>query len=301
MDIKNQTQMIGSFKKRDFDSFFFKNKKSFIENINQFKGKIGPYKLPSIKHQLGVLLYGPPGTGKTTLIKCIGTYLNCNIKVCNLTDENDTSILTTKSDDDFEVIILEDFDKFLKHQKKDEDNKSELKEMNKKISFMESIVQNQPQQQQHYKNTYPQQPTLLPKPQPLSLDIQMFMQIMDGVSEYPGRIIIATTNHPDKIPKALLRPGRFDTILFMGHIKRTEAKEMISYMFGDGVVGVDGDGVVDCMDELLDYIDDNEITASQLERACLESYDDKKCDVVLSKLKIIQTEMHDVKVYSDSD
>ena len=34
--------------------------------------------------------------------------------------------------------------------------------------------------------------------------------VFDGLLEMPGRIIIITTNHPEKIDKALLRPGRID-------------------------------------------------------------------------------------------
>jgi len=42
------------------------------------------------------------------------------------------------------------------------------------------------------------------------LNLSCLLNIFDGILEMPGRIIILTTNYPDKIDKALLRPGRID-------------------------------------------------------------------------------------------
>ena len=43
---------------------------------------------------------------------------------------------------------------------------------------------------------------------PLTLDD--FLNLWDGVRETPGRIIIITSNHYDKLDPALIRPGRID-------------------------------------------------------------------------------------------
>jgi len=37
-----------------------------------------------------------------------------------------------------------------------------------------------------------------------------FLNILDGVQENPGRIIIMTTNHIRKLDPAIIRPGRID-------------------------------------------------------------------------------------------
>jgi ATP-dependent 26S proteasome regulatory subunit len=36
------------------------------------------------------------------------------------------------------------------------------------------------------------------------------LELMDGLVEFPGRMIIITTNHPEALDPALLRPGRID-------------------------------------------------------------------------------------------
>jgi SpoVK/Ycf46/Vps4 family AAA+-type ATPase len=42
------------------------------------------------------------------------------------------------------------------------------------------------------------------------LSLSCLLNILDGILETPGRIIIMTTNHPQLLDKALIRPGRID-------------------------------------------------------------------------------------------
>jgi SpoVK/Ycf46/Vps4 family AAA+-type ATPase len=44
------------------------------------------------------------------------------------------------------------------------------------------------------------------------LTLSCLLNIMDGILETPGRIIIMTSNYPQKLDKALIRPGRIDLI-----------------------------------------------------------------------------------------
>ena len=42
-----------------------------------------------------------------------------------------------------------------------------------------------------------------------TLDLGYILRKLDGLESADGRIIVATTNHPERIDPALLRPGRF--------------------------------------------------------------------------------------------
>jgi len=44
------------------------------------------------------------------------------------------------------------------------------------------------------------------------MDMSFLLNLLDGVLETPGRIIIMTSNYPDLLDKALIRPGRIDII-----------------------------------------------------------------------------------------
>lgn len=45
------------------------------------------------------------------------------------------------------------------------------------------------------------------------LDLSAVLNILDGTLETPGRMLIITSNYPEKLDQALIRPGRIDLIL----------------------------------------------------------------------------------------
>ena len=49
------------------------------------------------------------------------------------------------------------------------------------------------------------------------IDVRFILELLDGISDDNDRIIIATTNNPEKINPLFLRPGRFDVILKLGY------------------------------------------------------------------------------------
>jgi SpoVK/Ycf46/Vps4 family AAA+-type ATPase len=65
---------------------------------------------------------------------------------------------------------------------------------------------------------------------PITLDD--LLNILDGVRETPGRIIIITSNHYDKLDPALIRPGRIDQTIHMQNVSYPILQEMSQYYFG---------------------------------------------------------------------
>lgn len=61
------------------------------------------------------------------------------------------------------------------------------------------------------------------------LDLSGLLNVLDGVVDCPNRILIMTTNHPEKLDPALIRPGRIDKIIYLGYLQPPEAKE-VSYL-----------------------------------------------------------------------
>lgn len=59
------------------------------------------------------------------------------------------------------------------------------------------------------------------------LDLSGILNILDGIIDTPGRVVIMTTNHVEKLDPALIRPGRIDHILHFDYMRSNEAKEMI--------------------------------------------------------------------------
>ena len=64
------------------------------------------------------------------------------------------------------------------------------------------------------------------------LDLAGLLNVLDGVVDSPGRIVIMTTNHPEMLDSALIRPGRINTKLYMGFMQELEMIQMLNLHYG---------------------------------------------------------------------
>eukprot|EP00672_Neobodo_designis_P024574 CAMPEP_0174835698 /NCGR_PEP_ID=MMETSP1114-20130205/5539_1 /TAXON_ID=312471 /ORGANISM="Neobodo designis, Strain CCAP 1951/1" /LENGTH=592 /DNA_ID=CAMNT_0016069651 /DNA_START=82 /DNA_END=1860 /DNA_ORIENTATION=+ len=65
------------------------------------------------------------------------------------------------------------------------------------------------------------------------LDLAGLLNVLDGVVDSPGRIVIMTTNHPESLDAALIRPGRINTKLHMGYMSDDDIVEMFEHHFDE--------------------------------------------------------------------
>src|SRR6059036_1651149 len=132
----------------------------------------------------GLLLYGPPGTGKTLLAKA----------AANESEANFISVkgpeLLNKFVGESEKAIREVFRK--------------ARQASPCIIFFDEID-----------SVAPVRGSSLGDSHVTERVISQFLTEMDGLEELRNVIIIAATNRPDIIDSALLRPGRFDRLLFV--------------------------------------------------------------------------------------
>ena len=70
---------------------------------------------------------------------------------------------------------------------------------------------------------------LVQKDEPVTLDD--FLNLLDGVRETPGRIIIITSNYYQELDPALIRPGRIDCTIEMKKVNHSILIEMIGYYY----------------------------------------------------------------------
>ena len=68
-----------------------------------------------------------------------------------------------------------------------------------------------------------------------SLNLAGLLNVLDGVVDTPGRLIIMTSNHPEKLDPALIRPGRINRKIYMGNLAVAEATAMTKHYFGQEV------------------------------------------------------------------
>ena len=65
------------------------------------------------------------------------------------------------------------------------------------------------------------------------LNLAGILNVLDGVVDCPGRILIMTSNHPEKLDPALIRPGRIDRRIFLDYMTPCDARKMAAHHFPD--------------------------------------------------------------------
>lgn len=65
-----------------------------------------------------------------------------------------------------------------------------------------------------------------------AVNLGFLLNLLDGVLETPGRILTITTNYPEKLDKALVRPGRIDVKIHFTWASRELIREMLENFYG---------------------------------------------------------------------
>ncbi|MDI3474130.1 MAG: transitional endoplasmic reticulum ATPase [Candidatus Woesearchaeota archaeon] len=139
------------------------------------------FKRFGIRPPRGLLLYGPPGTGKTLLAKAVANQSEANFILVNGPE------LLSKWVGESERAIREVFHK--------------ARTSAPSIIFFDEIDSIAPKRGRD----------------PTGVTERVVNQILteiDGLESLYGVVVIGATNRPDMVDPALLRPGRFDRILF---------------------------------------------------------------------------------------
>ena len=65
------------------------------------------------------------------------------------------------------------------------------------------------------------------------ITLSYILNIIDGIRETPGRILVITSNNYESLDPALIRPGRIDITLEMNNCSIDIIKEMYSHYYKD--------------------------------------------------------------------
>ena len=95
--------------------------------------------------------------------------------------------------------------------------------------------------------------------------LSFILNLLDGILETPGRILIITSNFPDKLDTALIRPGRIDINLSVGYCDITMIEDMYNNFYK--LIGED--------EQKFNIENINEITPAQLNKILLDNFNDK--------------------------
>jgi chaperone BCS1 len=213
--------------KKTFDSLFYPQKEALMQLLRKFQTRtLYPAHMP-MDNKLGILLYGPPGTGKTGTITAIANMLGKNIVVVNfvqITKCKDLDAILKPELFKDHLFVFDEFDCILDALGKgvgtSKDDKSDWGSM---LLAAEGDERKEILRMMREGRTYSADSLI---------DMAYLLQKLDGLVSAEDRVIIATTNNPDKINPALLRPGRFDLKLCLGSCSGTMIADILRYYYG---------------------------------------------------------------------
>lgn len=238
-DVKNLMFSMTKFTtNKSLNTLYGKSIKTLKTRIDLFKNNSTWYKNNGIPHTLGILLSGPPGTGKSSAIKAIAKELNRHIFNLKLSDNttqqqlwnlfyNDGIFCSDENNNthrnyippEKRIYVLEDVDVLtsilLDRKLKDQQEKLKELDIQGDINAMKKMQQIQDQ----FGGGDPK------------LNLSFFLNLLDGVLETPSRILIITSNYPEKLDKAILRPGRIDINMVLGYCDSETLREMFSKFY----------------------------------------------------------------------
>ncbi len=194
-----------------------------LMDINEYLHPATPkwYANRGIPYRRGYLFHGPPGTGKSSLGWALAGVFGLDIYCISLVDptltEEDLGMMFTSLPRRC-VVLLEDIDAagLNKRQEADQVEKPKDDDAASKIGAeitkaFQSVRKGDKDKQ--------------------GITLSGLLNAIDGVASHEGRVLVMTTNFPDKLDEALIRPGRIDMKVAFTNATKSQISELFVRMY----------------------------------------------------------------------
>jgi len=162
-----------------------------VEDIRGFLGRSDFYYKTGTPYHRGYLLEGPPGGGKSSLVQALATHFSRPLYVLNLNgltgDQQLRELFECLPKGSF--LLLEDIDTIAPSKDRTSSEESEEERF-------------------------------------CAVTLGGLLNVLDGIFASDGIVVFMTTNHPEKLDAALVRPGRIDERVVLDYASHDQAKRL---------------------------------------------------------------------------
>ncbi|KAK3698076.1 hypothetical protein LTR37_017125 [Vermiconidia calcicola] len=242
-------------------------KSMIIEDMNDYLHPASPkwYATRGIPYRRGYLFHGPPGTGKTSLSFALAGIFGLEIYVISLQEptltEGDLMQLFNTLPRRC-IVLLEDVDAagLIRDDKSDaakgdasgkyKRRRAKGKHETPKGDVQEEDTENKdgekPKEAEYTLKDLARELKSISSPKGggndkrhgnpnrqarTGVSLSGLLNAIDGVATHEGRVLIMTTNHPEQLDSALVRPGRVDQRVEFNLTKKAQIKELFVRMY----------------------------------------------------------------------
>ena len=259
---------------RTFDNVFFEQREKVKNHVDFFLNRKDWYEKKGIPYTLGFMFHGDPGCGKTSSVKAIANTARrhiINIQLSQIKTKEQLRHLFFNDDihvwdgvktEKFTIpvherlYVIEDIDAMgdAVLERKWKKPPTEEKKKAPEDAWMQSKLGEE-------EETEP-------------IDLSFLLNLLDGTLEASGRILCISSNFPERIDKALIRPGRIDMIVHFKKCNRDIIRQMVDSFYDQAFE--------EWTDEAMDY----KWTPAEVNQILFRNF--KEPEKAISELKTLQ-------------
>ena len=205
-------------------------KTGLLQDMREFLDPATPvfYARRGIPYRRGYLFYGPPGTGKTSLSFALAGTFGLELYTVSLREpfmSEHKLVQLFASLPSRCIVLLEDVDTAglekrenttgsgkgrgrRKGQAEDEENKPRIREHTQQVGN-----------------------STISTPAVEGITLSGLLNAIDGVASQEGRVLIMTSNDPESLDRALIRPGRVDRQVYFSNASKHQARQVFISMY----------------------------------------------------------------------